>query len=106
MDQACGDAFALYQRCISSGVVEYLQQQTQMKMRRSVYSAQVVIWLMIRQWLQPKGTLATTVEALLGRSGRRLAERLWRASGNSGFRGARVDTVTHGRGCRSDSVGE
>ena len=36
-----------------------------MKIRRSVYTAQVVIWLMIRQWLQPKGTLATSVEALL-----------------------------------------
>lgn len=65
MDQACEDAFALYQRCISSGVVEYLQQQAQMKIRRSVYTAQVVIWLMIRQWLHPKGTLATSVEALL-----------------------------------------
>ena len=65
MDQACEDAFALYQRCISSGVVEYLQQRARMKIRRSVYTAQVVIWLMIRQWLQPKGTLATSVEALL-----------------------------------------
>jgi hypothetical protein len=65
MDQACEDAFALYQRCISSGVVEYLQQQAERKIRRSVYTAQVVIWLMIRQWLQPKGTLATSVEALL-----------------------------------------
>jgi hypothetical protein len=45
--------------------VEYLQQRARMKIRRSVYTAQVVIWLMIRQWLQPKGTLATSVEALL-----------------------------------------
>ena len=45
--------------------MEYLQQQARMKIRRSVYTAQVVIWLMIRQWLQPKGTLATSVEALL-----------------------------------------
>jgi putative transposase len=65
MDQRCEDAFTLYQRCISNGVVEYLQKQAQVKVRHSIYTAQVVIWLMIRQWLQPKGTLATSVEALL-----------------------------------------
>jgi hypothetical protein len=65
MDQRCEDAFALYQQCISNGVVEYLQKQAQVKIRHSIYTAQVVIWLMIRQWLQPKGTLATSVEALL-----------------------------------------
>ena len=65
MDQRYEDAVALYQRCISNGVVEYLQKQAQVKMRRSIYTAPVVIWLMIRQWLQPKGTLATSVEALL-----------------------------------------
>jgi hypothetical protein len=54
----------LYQRCLSSAVVEYLQKQTQGKMRRCVYSAQVVIWLMIRQRLQAQGTLASAVEAL------------------------------------------
>jgi hypothetical protein len=45
--------------------VEYLQKQAQVKIRHSIYTAQVVIRLMIRQWLQPKGTLATSVEALL-----------------------------------------
>jgi hypothetical protein len=61
----CEDAFALFQRCISSGVVEYWQKQTRMKIRRCMYTAQVVIWLMIVQRLQPRGTLATGVEALL-----------------------------------------
>ena len=65
MDQTCEDAFALFRRCISSGVVDYLLQQAQMKIRRSIYTAQVVIWLMILQRLQPRGTLATGVEALL-----------------------------------------
>jgi hypothetical protein len=65
MDQTCEDAFGLYQRCISSGVVDYLQQQAQWKIRRSIYTAQVVIWLMILQRLQPRGTLATSIEALL-----------------------------------------
>jgi hypothetical protein len=65
MDQTRDDAFGLYQRCISSGVVEYLQKQAQVKIRRSIYTAQVVIWLMILRRLQPKGTLATSVESLL-----------------------------------------
>ena len=45
-----------YQRCLSSAVVEYLQEQTWVKVRRWVYSAAVVIWLMIRQRLQAQGT--------------------------------------------------
>jgi hypothetical protein len=45
--------------------VDYLQKQALMKVRRSIYTAQVVIWLMILQRLQPCGTLATGVEALL-----------------------------------------
>jgi putative transposase len=65
MDQTRDDAFGLYQRCISSGAVEYLQKQARIKIRRSIYTAQVVIWLMILQRLQPRGTLATSVEALL-----------------------------------------
>jgi hypothetical protein len=65
MDQTCEDTLGLYRRCISSGVVDYLQKQARMKIRRSIYTAPVVIWLMILQWLQPRGTLATSVEALL-----------------------------------------
>jgi len=65
MSQTCEDALALFQRCIASGVVEYWQKQARMKIRRCVYSAPVVIWLMILQRLQPRGTLATGVEALL-----------------------------------------
>lgn len=64
MDQPSADAMRLYQRCISSAVVEYLQRQMKVKRRDCVYTAPVVIWLMICQWLQPKGTLATTVERL------------------------------------------
>jgi hypothetical protein len=45
--------------------VEYLQKQARIKIRRSIYTAQIVIWLMILQRLQPRGTLATSVEALL-----------------------------------------
>jgi hypothetical protein len=45
--------------------VDYWQRQSQIKIRRSIYTAQVVLWLMIRQRLQPHGTLSTAVEALL-----------------------------------------
>jgi hypothetical protein len=65
MNQTCEDALALFQRCISSGVVEYWQKQARMKIRRRFYTAPVVLWLMILQRLQPRGTLATSVEALL-----------------------------------------
>ena len=37
----------LYQRILSAGVLEYLQKQTGMKIRRGVYSAQVVLWLIV-----------------------------------------------------------
>src|SRR5258708_38841732 len=69
MDQRCEDAWALYQRCISNSVVEYLQKQVQVKVRHSIYTAQVVIWLMILQRLQPRGTLTTSVAALLAGGG-------------------------------------
>jgi len=54
----------LYQRCLA-GVIEYLQKQMKVKVRRSVFTAQIVIWLMIRQRLQPRGTLASGVESLI-----------------------------------------
>jgi hypothetical protein len=58
------DAWGLYQRCMA-GVVEHWQQEKQWKGRRSIYTAPVVIWLMIWQRLQPRGTLASSVAALL-----------------------------------------
>ena len=51
MDQHDADAMRLYQCCISSAVVEYLQKQMRVKVRDCVYTAQVVIWMMIRRWL-------------------------------------------------------
>jgi hypothetical protein len=56
------DVVGLYERCLS-GVIEYLRKQ--MKVRRSIYTAQVVIWLMIVHRLQPRRTLAGGVEALM-----------------------------------------
>ena len=64
MNTELEDVFGLYGRS-TAGVIEYLQKRMQWKMRRSIYTAQVVIWLMIRQRLDPRGTLASSVEALL-----------------------------------------
>jgi hypothetical protein len=64
MDPQCEDAFGLYRRCMT-GVVEYLQEQMRLKVRRGIYTAPVVIWLMVLQRLQAGGTLASSVEALL-----------------------------------------
>ena len=79
MDQPCQDAFSLYQRCISGGVIEYLQKQAGVRVRRSIYTTPVVMWLMILQRLQPGGTLATGVEALLGGAADSLLSRCRRA---------------------------
>jgi len=65
------DIFGLYERCLA-GVIEYLQAQMKLKVRRSVYTAQVVIWLMIVQRLQPRGTLSDGVDALLSGAADRL----------------------------------
>jgi len=65
MDETSADALALFQRCISSSVIEYWQKQARSKIRRCLYTVPVVLWLMILQRLQPRGTLATGVEALL-----------------------------------------
>ena len=65
MNELCENALGLYQQCISKSVVEYLQKQARLRLSRSIYTAQVVIWLMIVQRLQPRGTLSTGVEALL-----------------------------------------
>jgi hypothetical protein len=55
----------LYQQSLSVGVLEYLQKQAHWKVRRGVYSAQVVLWLMLLQRLHAVGTLAAAVQLLL-----------------------------------------
>lgn len=68
----------LYERCLV-GVIEYLQKQMKLKVRRSIFTAQVVIWLMIRQRLQPRGTLLSGVQALTAGEADRLLSRCQRA---------------------------
>jgi putative transposase len=79
MEDLSPDVFSLYERCISGGVVEYLQKQAGIKARRSIYTAPVVLWLMIVQRLQAAGTLATGVEALVNGAADSLLSRCERA---------------------------
>jgi hypothetical protein len=55
----------LYQRVVSVGVLEYLQKQAGQKVRGGIYSAQVVLWMMILQRLHSVGTLAAAVQLLI-----------------------------------------
>jgi hypothetical protein len=55
----------LYQRTVCCGVLQYLERQTGRRSKRGVYSAAVVMWLMMLQRLQGRGTLAGAVQLLL-----------------------------------------
>jgi hypothetical protein len=56
---------SLYQRTVCGGVLQYLQKQSGFRTKRGVYGAPVVLWLMMLQRLQGRGTLAGTVQLLL-----------------------------------------
>jgi DDE family transposase len=62
---SCDQLLDLYQRVVSVGLLQYLQQQAGGKIRRGVYSARVVLWLMILQRLHAGATLATAVQLLI-----------------------------------------
>ena len=55
----------LYRQTVTAGLMQYLQQQVGSKVRRGVYSARVVLWLMILQRLHAGATLATAVQLLI-----------------------------------------
>src|ERR1700693_617929 len=55
----------LYQQIVCTGVVQYLEKQTGPRRKCGVYSAPVVLWLMMLQRLQGRGTLASAVQMLL-----------------------------------------
>lgn len=55
----------LYQRTVSDGVLQYLQKQAGVRNKRGVYGAQVVLWLMMLQRLQGRGTLTSAVQLLM-----------------------------------------
>jgi hypothetical protein len=55
----------LYQQTVCAGVVQYLEKQSGARRNRGVYSATVVLWLMMLQRLEGRGTLASAVQMLL-----------------------------------------
>jgi hypothetical protein len=56
----------LYRRwVVSSGVLEQIQKQMEMRSRRGIYSLVVVVWLMMWQRLQPRGSMSQAVGQLV-----------------------------------------
>lgn len=72
----------LYERTVSRGVLQYLEQQSGERRRRGIYSAQVVLWLMILQRLQGRATLASGVQLLLEGAAQPLLSRCRRVQRN------------------------
>jgi len=54
----------LYQNIVCRGTVQYLERQARRRRKRGIYTAPVVLWLMMVQILQRRGTLASAVQAL------------------------------------------
>jgi len=48
----------LYRQTVTTGLLQYLQAQAGMKVRRGIYTARVVLWLMILQRLHAAASLA------------------------------------------------
>jgi hypothetical protein len=59
---------------VSRGVLQYLEADGGRKRKRGVYSAPVVLWLMMLQRLQGRGTLASGVQLLLQGAAKPLLE--------------------------------
>jgi len=55
----------LYQHVVCRSVVQYLEADSGRKSKRGIYSAPVVLWLMMLQRLQGRATLASGVQLLL-----------------------------------------
>jgi putative transposase len=57
--------FGLYVQMAPAELFRLLQRQMGVKVRKGIYSARLVIWMMINQRLQARGTLASSVEQLV-----------------------------------------
>lgn len=65
--------FDLYGRyVVSSGVLDQVGEQAGLRSRKGIYSLAVVLWLMIWQRLQPRGTMSAAVQQLVQGNGRSL----------------------------------
>ena len=66
---ACLDSaplFSLYRQLAPAALFRLLQQELDLKRRVGIYTARVVIWMMMMQRLQARGTLASSVAQLAG----------------------------------------
>ena len=57
--------FGLYLDLATAELFRSLQKQLKLTVRSGIYSARVVLWMMINQRLQARGTLASSVEQLV-----------------------------------------
>jgi len=57
--------FDLYRQLAPAELFRLLQRQMGVRVHNGIYSAQLVIWMMINQRLQARGTLASSVEQLV-----------------------------------------
>jgi hypothetical protein len=55
----------LYQRIVCGGLIQYLQKQADLKLRRGIYGPSVVLWLMMLQRLASRGTVSSAVQWLI-----------------------------------------
>jgi hypothetical protein len=55
----------LYQQVVTAALLQYLQKQAGMKVRRGIYSPRVVLWLMILQRLHAGASLDSAVQLLI-----------------------------------------
>lgn len=65
MSPSFSSILAVYLQALSNDVLEYLQKQAGHPVRRGVYCAQTVLWLMMLQRLHPVGTLSAAVQQLI-----------------------------------------
>lgn len=67
--------FNLYQQLAPAALFRLLQRELSLKVRVGIYTARVVIWMMLLQRLEPRGTLASSVAQLAeGRLDRLLSQ--------------------------------
>jgi hypothetical protein len=89
------DLFArILETTVSTAFVEQLCRKRKLKLRRGIYSLTVVVWLMIYQRLNSKGTLSSAVHFLAREAFH------WRRLGNQRLLAGRISTRTGGY-CRA-----
>src|SRR3974390_1270267 len=59
------EIFGLYRDLAPAELFRTLQKQLNLRVRSGIYSARLVLWMMINQRLQAAGTLASSVEQLV-----------------------------------------